>query len=105
MTREEWDPDGGRGWPQGMRGRAPEPCWPRLAPADSECSRRGEVRQEPMEGRGTPAPMPTRRPAAKLEEMLCQSEQGPVRFQIAAKNLLDQAPSVGSIGTPAGSRG
>jgi hypothetical protein len=42
-----------------------------------------------MEGRGTPAPMPTRRPAAKLEEMLCQSEQGPVRFQIAAKNLLD----------------
>src|ERR687895_492351 len=52
----------GGGFPQGMRGRAPEPCWPRLSPADIEFSRIGGVRQEPMEGRRTPAPIPARRP-------------------------------------------
>jgi hypothetical protein len=79
----------GGGFPQGMRGRAPEPCGPRLGPADVEFSRIGVVRQQPMEGRGTPAPIPTRRPDAKPEEGLGQTEQGPVRVQIAGKDLLD----------------
>jgi hypothetical protein len=72
-----------------MRGRAPEPCWSPLGPADVEFSRIDGVRQEPTEGRGTPAPIPARRPDAKPEEVLSQTEQGPVRFQIAGKDLLD----------------
>jgi hypothetical protein len=42
-----------------------------------------------MEGRGAPAPIPARRLDAKPEERLGQTEQGPVRFQIAGKDLLD----------------
>ncbi len=79
----------GGGFPQGLRGRAPEPCRPRLGPADVECSRLGGVRQEPMEGRGAPAPIPARSLEAKPEERRGQTEQGPVRCQIAGKDLRD----------------
>jgi hypothetical protein len=79
----------GGGFPQGRRGRAPEPCRPRLGPADGEVSRLGGVRQEPMAGRGAPAPIPARRLDAKPEEMRGQTEPGPVRFQRAGQALLD----------------
>jgi hypothetical protein len=42
-----------------------------------------------MEGRGTPAPIPAWRLDAEPEEMLGETEQGPVRFQIAGKDFLD----------------
>jgi hypothetical protein len=63
--------------------------WLRLSPTDVEFSRIGGVRQEPLKGHGTPAPIPARRPDAKPAEGLGQTEQGPVRFQIVGEDRLD----------------
>jgi hypothetical protein len=42
-----------------------------------------------MEGCGTPALVPAWRLDAQPKEVLGQTEQGPVRFHIAGKDLLD----------------
>jgi hypothetical protein len=75
------------------RGRGPsETGGPGMGTADIALPSVDRVRQEPVQGGRTPAPMPARRRAAQWEEVLGQTEQGPVRFQLAGNDFRDDWP-------------
>jgi len=66
--------------------------WPDVGTADRDLPGVDRVRQKPVQGGRTPAPIPSRRRDSQLEYVLGQAEQGPVRFQIAGQDFPDSGP-------------
>src|SRR5215831_7449889 len=74
-------------------GRGPSDTgWPGVGTANIDLPGVGRVRQEPVQGSRTPAPIPARRLDAERESGLGQTEQGAIRFEIAGKDVLDDGP-------------